>query len=289
MWKGESAAHAGVDAASTAVMVEGVGDQQGASRDSLGSRATTTVSVVLVGLAAIAWIITVKNAADMGSMVNGLGQIGARMPNDMAVPLFMAMWLAMMVAMMFPTVIPIVLAHRMVVQKRGEGWLPTASFVAGYIAVWTAIGVVPLLAFLGFRNLMDPPPGWVVPVAGLVLVFAGVYQFTPVKGVCLSHCRSPLHFIMTHDFGRGSRGAMQAGASHGAWCLGCCWALMSVLVVVGLMNLVWMVALALVFLLEKNWRYGVIVSRAAGAGVALLGILVLVQPQTLGLLAGTHT
>jgi predicted metal-binding membrane protein len=266
-----------------------VGGPQVASRDSLGSRATWTVVAVLVGLAAIAWIFTARNAAEMGSMVSGIGQIGALMPNDMAAPLFMAMWLAMMVAMMFPTVIPIVLAHRMVVRNRGEGWLPTASFVAGYIAVWTAIGVVPLLAFLGFRSLMDPAPGWVVPVAGVVLIVAGVYQFTPLKGVCLSHCRSPLHFLMTHDFGRGSLGAVLAGVSHGAWCLGCCWALMSVLVVVGLMNLVWMVALALVFLLEKNWRYGVIVSRVAGAAVAVLGILVLVQPQMLGFLAGTHT
>ena len=266
-----------------------MGEQQVASRDSLGSRATWAVVVVLIGLAGIAWIFTAKNSAEMGSMVNGLGQIGALMPNDMAAPLFMAMWLAMMVAMMFPTVIPMVLAHRMVVRNRGEGWLPTASFVAGYIAIWTAIGVVPLVAFLGFRSLMDPAPSWVVPVAGVVLILAGVYQFTPWKGVCLSHCRSPLHFIMTHDFGRGSRGAAVAGASHGAWCLGCCWALMSVLVVVGLMNLVWMVVLALVFLLEKNWRHGVLVSRAAGAAVAVLGILVLVQPQMLGLLAGTHT
>jgi predicted metal-binding membrane protein len=248
------------------------------------------VVAVLVGLAALAWIITAKNAADMGSMVNGLGQIGARMPNDMAAPLFMAMWLAMMVAMMFPTVIPMVLAHRMVVRNRGEGWLPTAVFVAGYIVVWAAIGVVPLLAFLGFRSLMDPAPAWVVPVAGVVLILSGVYQFTPWKGVCLSHCRTPLHFIMTHDFGRGSRSAALAGASHGAWCLGCCWALMSVLVVVGLMNLVWMAALALVFLLEKNWRHGELVSRVAGAAVAVLGILVLVQPQLLGLLAGsTHS
>ena len=265
-----------------------MGGQPAAAVGQVESRATGATVAVLVGLAAVGWVITARQAFDMGSMVSGLGQVGARMPSQMAAPLFMAMWLAMMVAMMFPTVIPMVLAHRMVVRNRGEGWLPTASFVAGYIAIWTAIGVVPLVAFLGFRSLMDPAPSWVVPVAGVVLILAGVYQFTPWKGVCLSHCRSPLHFIMTHDFGRGSRGAAVAGASHGAWCLGCCWALMSVLVVVGLMNLVWMVVLALVFLLEKNWRHGVLVSRAAGAAVAVLGILVLVQPQMLGLLAGVR-
>ena len=252
------------------------------------SRATIAVVAVLVSLAAVAWAITARQAFDMGSMVSGLAEVGQRMPNDMAAPVFMAMWLAMMVAMMLPTVAPIVLAHHMVVGARGEGWLPTAIFIAGYLAVWTAIGLVPLLAFLGFRGMMDPAPGWVTPVAGIVLIVAGVYQFTPLKRVCLRACRTPLNFIITHDFGRGSRGAARAGASHGAWCLGCCWALMSVLVVVGLMNLVWMAGLALIFLLEKNWRHGVAVSRIAGTGVALLGIAILMQPQVLGWLVNGH-
>jgi predicted metal-binding membrane protein len=252
------------------------------------SQATFVLVALLLGLAAVAWAITARQAFDMGSMVSGLAQVGQRMPNDMAAPVFIAMWLAMMAAMMLPTVAPMVLAHHMVISARGEGWLPTAVFVAGYLAVWTAIGLLPLLAFLGFRNLMDPTPGWVTPVAGIVLLAAGIYQFTPWKGACLKACRSPLNFIMTHDFGRGSRAAVRAGASHGAWCLGCCWALMSVLVVVGLMNLVWMAGLALVFMLEKNWRRGVAVSRIAGTGVALLGVAVLLQPQALGWLVNFH-
>jgi predicted metal-binding membrane protein len=252
------------------------------------SRATIAVVAILVALAAVAWIITVRQAFDMGSMVSGLGKVGQRMPNDMAAPVFMGMWLAMMAAMMLPTVAPMVLAHHMVISARGEGWLPTAVFVGGYLAVWTAIGVVPLLAFLGFRGLMDPAPGWMTPIAGIVLVGAGVYQFTPWKGACLKACRTPLNFIMTHDFGRGSLGSARAGVAHGAWCLGCCWALMSLLVVVGLMNLVWMAALALIFLLEKNWRHGVKVSRIAGTAVALFGVTVLIQPQVLGWLANVH-
>jgi predicted metal-binding membrane protein len=252
------------------------------------SRATLAVVAILVALAAVAWVITARQAFDMGSMVSGLGQVGQRMPNDMAAPVFMGMWLAMMAAMMLPTVAPMVMAHHMVIGARGEGWLPTGVFVAGYLAVWTVIGVVPLVAFLGFRGLMDPAPGWVTPVAGVVLIGAGIYQFTPWKGACLKACRTPLNFIMTHDFGRGFRGALRAGASHGVWCLGCCWALMAVLVVVGLMNLVWMAALALIFLLEKNWRHGVTVSRIAGTAVAALGVAVLVQPQLLGWLANVH-
>jgi predicted metal-binding membrane protein len=268
--------------------VAAMGVPRAFARRGVESRATIAVVAVLVALAAVAWAITARQAFDMSSMVSGLADVGQRMPNDMAAPVFMAMWLAMMAAMMLPTVAPMVLAHHMVVGARGEGWVPTAVFAAGYLAVWTAIGVVPLLAFLGFRGLMDPAPRWVTPVAGVVLVVAGIYQFTPWKGACLKACRTPLNFIMTHDFGHGSRGAVRAGVSHGAWCLGCCWALMSVLVVVGLMNLVWMVVLALTFLLEKNWRHGVAVSRIAGTGVALLGVSVLLRPQVLGWLANVH-
>jgi predicted metal-binding membrane protein len=257
-------------------------------RRSVETRVTVAVVAVLVALAAVAWAITARQAYDMGSMVSGLANVGQRMPNDMAAPVFMGMWLAMMAAMMLPTVAPMVLAHHMVINARGEGWMPTAVFVAGYLAVWTAIGVVPMLAFLGFRGLMAPAPGWLTPVGGIVLVGAGIYQFTPWKGACLKACRTPLSFIMTHDFGRGSLGAVRSGAAHGAYCVGCCWALMAVLVVVGLMNLVWMAGLALLFLLEKNWRYGVAASRVAGTAVALLGIAVLVQPQLLGWLANFH-
>ena len=251
------------------------------------SRATLILVGLLVGLAGVAWALTIKQAVDMSGMVTGLGQVGSRMPNDMGASLFMAMWLTMMVAMMFPTIAPMVLAHRMVVTQRGEGVLPTAAFVLGYLAVWAAIGLVPMMGFLAFRNLPIEAArsGWLPVVAGGVLVGAGLYQFTPLKGICLKACRSPIGFILTHDFGRGARGAFSAGVHHGAYCLGCCWALMAVLVVVGLMNLVWMAALALVFMAEKNWRRGVAVSRVTGALVAIFGAAVLVHPALLVTLA----
>jgi predicted metal-binding membrane protein len=210
------------------------------------------------------------------------------MPNDMAAPLFMAMWLTMMVAMMFPTIAPMVLAHHMVVAQRGEGKLPTIAFVLGYLVVWTAIGLVPLAAFLAFHNLPIEAAGssWMPIVAGGVLVGAGLYQFTPLKGVCLKACRTPLSFILTHDFGSGAPGAFRAGVVHGAYCLGCCWALMSVLLVMGLMNLVWMAALSLVFLAEKNWRRGPLLSKLAGSFIAVLGAAVILHPASLSSLAG---
>ncbi|HEV2032705.1 MAG TPA: DUF2182 domain-containing protein [Candidatus Dormibacteraeota bacterium] len=261
-----------------------------AGRSSIfASRAALAPLAVLTGLAVVSWLLTIRQATGMGSMVSGLGQVGAPMPNEIGPSLFMLMWLTMMGAMMLSGVAPMVLAHRMVVRSRGEGWSPTAAFVAGYLAVWTAIGVVPLLAFLGFQSLSAPAPAWVAPMAGGTLIAAGLYQFTPWKGACLKTCRSPLNFILTHDFGRGAPGAALAGASHGAWCVGCCWALMTVLVAVGLMNLVWMAALSVVFVLEKNWRFGVELTRVAGSVVIVLGVAVIAVPGILSLLSNFHS
>lgn len=215
-------------------------------------------------------------------MITGLGQVGTHMPNDMAVPAFLVMWLGMMVAMMLPAIGPVVLAQRMVVRARGEGLLASVGFVAGYLMVWLLIGLVPLLAFLAFRDLpmAAQSSSWLPFVGGAVLVVAGLYQATPLKGTCLRACRSPLGFVARHD-AREAGGALRAGASYGAYCVGSCWALMAVLLVVGLMNLVWMAAIALVFLAEKNWRYGVLVTRVAGGGVVALGVAVAAVPSLL--------
>ncbi len=250
-------------------------------------RVTLTTVGVLLGLAAVAWAVTAQQAAGMSGMVTGLAQVGSGMPNPVDGPVFLGMWLTMMVAMMFPTIGPTLLAHRMVVRQRGEGMLPTVAFVLGYIGVWTAIGVVPLVVFVAVRDLaMDAPVmGWLPRLSGLALLIAGAYQFTPWKGACLRACRSPLGFILTHDFRSGAPGAVLAGISNGAYCAGCCWALMSVLVVVGLMNLVWMAVLAVIFLAEKNWRYGIMVNRLAGASFAVLGTIVLVNPGVLLLIS----
>ncbi|MGH2727722.1 MAG: DUF2182 domain-containing protein, partial [Actinomycetota bacterium] len=185
----------------------------------------------LVGLAGVAWWSTVRQAGSMSDMVSGLGQVGARMPNDMTVPVFLGMWVAMMVAMMFPTIAPFVLSHRIVVKKRGGGEFPTVAFVGGYLLVWSLIGVVPLIAFLAFRDLSADAAKsrWLPTLAGAILFFAGTYQFTKWKALCLKHCRSPMSFLMTHDFRGGARSALKAGMNHGAYCLGCCWALMAVL------------------------------------------------------------
>jgi predicted metal-binding membrane protein len=247
----------------------------------LERRATLTTVGILLVLAGLAWWSTLGNSRDMSGMVQGFAQVGTAMPFDMSALLFMSMWVTMMVAMMFPTIAPIVLLHRMVVRKRGEGLLPTAAFAGGYLVIWSVVGLLPLALLIGFRDVSDGST-WVPRVGGVVLVLAGGYQFTRWKDTCVRACRSPLTFLATHNFGTGARGAFRAGASHGLYCLGCCWALMTVLLVVGLMNLAWMAGIAAVFLAEKNWRHGIGLTKLVGVAVLAFGIGVLAHPALLG-------
>jgi len=247
----------------------------------LERRATLSTVGVLLALAGLAWWSTARQSQGMDTgMLTGLSDVRGAMAFDMTAPVFLAMWTTMMVAMMFPTIAPIVLLHRMVMRRQHAGAWPSVSFVAGYLIVWSVAGLVPLVALLGFGELRDGGT-WVERAAGGVLVVAGAYQFTRWKALCQKACRSPLTFLATHDFGSGLVGTLRAGASHGLYCLGCCWALMTVLLVVGVMNLAWMAALAVVFLVEKNWRYGEALTRVVGTAVLVLGLAVVVQPDLL--------
>jgi len=253
----------------------------------LERRVTLATVAILLVLAGLAWWSTLGNARDMSSMVQGFAHVGTAMPFDMSALVFMSMWTTMMVAMMFPTIAPIVLLHRMVVRRRGEGILPTVAFGAGYLLIWTAVGVLPRAALIGFRHITSDSV-WVGQVAGATLVVAGIYQFTRWKEICQRACRTPLTFLATHNFGTGSIGALRAGLSHGLYCLGCCWALMTVLFVVGLMNLAWMAAIAVVFLAEKNWRHGVGLTKLVGTAVAGFGVAVLIHPMLLDSVSHVH-
>jgi len=239
--------------------------------------ATAIIAGVLGGAAA-AWLVTVQQVVSMAGM-GGMAMVGAG--------LFLVTWVVMMVAIIFPAVTPMVLTHAGVVRSRGEGTVPTVVFVAGYLVVWTAAGLVPLgvVQFLG-SSIAAPFTGWLPHLDGAVVVLAGVYQVTPLKNAYLQACRSPLGFIATHDFGGGSSAAARAGISHGLACLGCCGALTAVLAVLGLMNLAWMAVFAVVFFLEKTWRYGVTLSRITGAACVILGLAVILRPDVLHLLGG---
>jgi predicted metal-binding membrane protein len=247
-------------------------------------RATLLTVAVLLGFAAAAWWMTLGNAREMSSMVQGFASVGGAMPFDIGAVVFLGMWTTMTVAMMFPTVAPIVLLHRMVLRRRGEGPALTVAFVAGYLLIWTVSGAVPLAVLVGFRHLSQDST-WIVRAGGVVLVLAGAYQFTRWKETCARACRSPLTFLATHNFGSGPLGVLRTGLSHGLYCLGCCWALMAVLLVVGLMNLTWMAGIAVIFLAEKHWRRGAVLASAVGVVLVCLGLGVLAHPPLLAAVA----
>lgn len=272
---------------SAATLVTPTHDTPRGAYSLLERRATVIVVGCLLALAGIAWFLAGQQARGMATM-GSLALVGAPLSMPLSAPLFMATWLTMMVAMMFPAVAPMVLAHRMVTRHRGESTLSSSAFVAGYLSVWTIAGLLPLAVFLLFRAYAIEALGEssVAVGAGAVVAVAGAYQFTRWKSTCLRACRTPLGFIMTHDFRRGGRGAVLAGLSHGAYCLGCCWALIAVLLVVGLMNLTWMAALAVVFLAEKNWSHGVALTRVVGVLLLVLGAAIALDPALLHFISG---
>ena len=249
----------------------------------LSWRINLAVVIVLLALSVLAWSSTIEQAVSMSGMVMGLGQIGTLAQGDMSVGIFLAMWVTMMVAMMLPTTAPIVLVHLAVNRRQGRGVFPTVLFVAAYLLVWSAIGVMPLLAYKAFAHVADDAAQsrWLPALAGTVLIVAGAYQFTGWKRICFDKCQSPFAFIASHDFGGGIAGALRAGAVHGLYCLGCCWALTAVLLVVGLMNLMWMAGIFALIFAERSWKHGLVLAKAAGVGLVILGALIIARPALL--------
>jgi predicted metal-binding membrane protein len=230
----------------------------------------TAIVAALLACAAAAWLITAQQAA---SMMGGVAM--------MSTGLFLVTWLVMMVAMMFPSVAPMTLAFASMTRYRGDASVATVLFVLGYLVVWTLSGLVPLGAQQAVAQIWMSPPSWLPRAGGAVIIVAGIYQFTPLKDTCLRACRSPLGFLMTHNFGAGLPAAIRAGAAHGVYCLGCCWALMAVLAVLGLMNIAWMAVIAAVFFVEKNVRRGDVLPRVVGAACILGGLAILAWPLLL--------
>ncbi|WP_233804741.1 DUF2182 domain-containing protein [Paraburkholderia sp. HP33-1] len=188
-----------------------------------------------------------------------------------------AMWVVMMVGMMAGSAMPVLLLFAGAHAGRGGGRTPfvVLMFALGYLAVWVGFSACATLAQWALHHaaMLSPELAASSPqVGGAILCAAGLYQLTPSKRACLKHCRSPLGFLMAR-WRDGATGALQMGMRHGAYCLGCCWALMCVLFVVGVMNLVWVAALALFVFLEKIGPAGVVLARAAGAVMTAVGVL----------------
>lgn len=194
--------------------------------------------------------------------------------------LLFVMWAVMMVAMMTPTVAPMVLTFAMVNRKRREREQPfvsTGLFLLGYLVVWTAFSALATWGqwALHAAALLSPAMVSTSPVfGGVVLIATGVFQWTPLKNACLTHCRSPLTFLMA-DWRDGARGALWMGLKHGSFCLVCCWFLMLLLFVTGVMNLVWVGIITMFVLAEKIAPAARWVSRAAGAALVAWGVMMI--------------
>ena len=265
-------------------------------------------AVVAAGLAAVtllAWAYILYLARRMAGMDGMNGMAGGGMDSgmdsgmaggggmaamgDMAGPLLTAwtaadfllmflMWAVMMAAMMLPSAAPMLLAFAGVNRRRresGHPFVPTAIFLGGYLLAWGGFSLAATLAQGGLHSaaLLSPQMALagVSPIlGGILLLAAGLFQWTPLKQACLHHCRTPMGFL-TADWREGRGGALRMGLQHGGYCLGCCWALMGLLFVLGVMNLLWIFALSALVLAEKALPGGRWLGRLAGIGLLAWG------------------
>ena len=241
--------------------------------------------VALLLLAGLGWWWSAVSAGDMGADDAMTGAMPMpSMPVEpqpaMSFAAFLVAWVAMMAAMMFPAVVPVVRLYSRAAARGNAA--PTVFFVGGYLTLWTLVGIP---AYFAWRRLEQPlmtGSPWAGRVAGAVAVAAGLYELTPLKSVCLRHCRSPMSFFLRH----GKRldrpaGAFVAGGRHGIFCIGCCWMLMALLVAFGAMHLVWMLVFAVLILVEKAAPFGEQFARVTGIALLALGVALLAHPQSI--------
>ncbi len=252
------------------------------------------VVAALAALAVLAWADLFWLAGDMqmdGMDMTGFRAIpagqGLMMPaNAPWQPIefvyVFAMWVAMMIGMMTPSVAPMILIYARVGRQavaQGKPFAASGWFAAGYLVAWTVFSAFATSAQWGLERaalltaMMESASNI---LGGIVLILAGLYQWTPLKGACLSYCRSPLAFIQDQGgFRREPSGALALGFRHGLYCIGCCWALMALLFVGGVMNLLWIAALAILVLVEKLAPRGWLVARLAGVVFVAAGLWLL--------------
>ncbi len=256
------------------------------SEPSLPRRDRRVIIAALVALTALSWVYLVwmAFAMDMGSPASMSAsqflEIKPWSPGQWI--MMFLMWAIMMVGMMVPSMMPMTLIYAQVARKAaGQGTVlaPTAVFVSGYLVIWTLFSAASTVAQWGLDQaaLLSPMMVASSPALGAaLLIAAGIYQMTPYKDACLKHCRSPVHFIADH-WHAGTAGAFRMGLEHGAFCLGCCWALMLLLFVGGVMSLLWIAGITIFVLLEKVLPVGAKGGRWAGAAMIAAGALVLVR------------
>ncbi len=249
------------------------------------------VAATLAALTALSWAYVLWLAAgmDMGSMeMTGFRMVPAGKgimapaPSPWQAIEFVyvfAMWAVMMVGMMTPSAAPMILIYARVARQASAQGKPFAAagwFAAGYLLTWTGFALTATVAqwALDRAALLDPMMASTNQVfGGIVLIAAGIYQWTPLKDRCLAHCQSPLLFIQRQGgFRRDPLGALRLGLHHGVYCVGCCWILMALLFVGGVMNVLWIAAISAFVLIEKLVPVGRLISRIAGVGFVAAGI-----------------
>jgi predicted metal-binding membrane protein len=234
------------------------------------ARSRAGLVALLLVLAAIGWWSTIDRMQGMDDGPwTGLGTAGW----------FLGVWVVMMAAMMFPSLAPTVALYARMTRER----LPGASlaFSAGYLVVWGAVGALAFaVAYVGSRMAgdvlaWDRGGRW---VAGATLIVAAAYELTPLKDVCLGKCRSPLGYLLS-SWREGRLGALRMGAGHGAWCVGCCWALMASLFALGVMSIGWMAFVAALIAGEKLLPWRRVATYGTAALLLALGLLLLLAPD----------
>ena len=253
--------------------------------DALGGSLLTAVlrrerAITIAALLAVivlSWAYLVTGA---GMPAHEMGGMAMDMPADMEpwtverTRVLLVMWSVMMGAMMLPSAAPMILFYGTVTRARSNPSAGTAAFAAGYLAVWIAFSLAAVaLQFALERSALLSPMMHTTSAAleGSMLIAVGLYQWTPLKQACLRRCRSPLEFVMTH-WRDGTAGAFIMGTRHGSYCLGCCFMLMLLLFVGGVMNLAWIAGLAAFVLVEKLAPAGRWTSRGAGALLVIWGV-----------------
>ena len=256
-------------------------------------RARLALLVSLTLLAAGAWALTLLQpfamsmsmglaAGDAGGMsmdgMEGMSMDGMAGPEPSVGDLlaFLAVWTIMMTAMMLPAAAPMILIFASAQSRQAKDTaVPTWLFVAGYLLVWAAAGllVYAILAASNAAVALLPPTEhatWARLVLGTILILAGAYQFAPLKHTCLSHCRSPFGFVAQY-WRDGRAGALGMGVRHGTYCLGCCWALFAVLVGAGVMSLAWMLVITVIVFAEKVLPHARPIVAATGVLMIVIG------------------
>ncbi len=240
----------------------------------------------LAGLVVVSWLYLLSMARDMAAM-EAHAALGMAMPQMQPwgagdLGLLVVMWVVMMVAMMTPSATPMILVFAAMNRGRSPSERPavrTGLFALGYLAMWAVYSVVAAVAQWALHGIALLSPMMVTTspyLGGGLLMAAGVFQWTPLKRACLAQCRSPLGFIMA-EWRSGARGALVMGFRHGLFCVACCWVLMALLFVAGVMNLVWVAAIAAFVLVEKAVPGAEWIARLAGVGLLLAGALVVIN------------